>query len=115
MTNHNLSIDDYFNHLAEEHRPRLRFDGRTENDWAAWREELLPAAVGSLGSMPPSVTPDPQVVAEWREGGLVKQRVLFTVERGLSAAAYYSGSRTCPFRCPPSSAATAMGRSARKR
>ncbi len=85
---HNLSINTYFRTLARQHRPRYRFDGTTPLDFARWREALLPEVKASLGRMPRKVPLDAELKAEWREDGLIKQRVLFAVEEGLSAAAY---------------------------
>jgi len=38
--------------------------------------------------MPPKVPLNPEIQAEWTEGGLLKQQVIFDVEDGLSAVAY---------------------------
>jgi len=83
----NLSINAYFRDLAARHAPRHRFSGATRQDWQSWRQQLLPVLKQSLGRMPRKVPINPEVVAEWREEGLIKQRVLFDVEEGLSAAA----------------------------
>jgi dienelactone hydrolase len=84
----NLSVDEYFKRLALRHRPRLRFAGKSKSDWEKWRAELLPAVKGSLGKMPAKVPLNPRVSAEWRDDGLIKQRVILDVEEGLSAVAY---------------------------
>ncbi|MBN1942210.1 MAG: prolyl oligopeptidase family serine peptidase [Phycisphaerae bacterium] len=83
----NMSINAYFNRLAAKHTPRFRFAGSTKRDWQSWREQLHPNVLASLGKMPSKVPLNPQVVAEWTEDGLVKQRVWLDVEDGLSAAA----------------------------
>ena len=84
----NLSIDAHFNRLAEQHRPQFRFDGTTKSAWMKWREALAPAVVQSLGSLPAKVPLHPEVLAEWNEDGLVKQKIVLDVEEGLSATAY---------------------------
>ena len=81
----NLSLNSHFRSKAAKHRPRLRYDGR---DFGRWQSELLAAARATLGRMPEKVPLNPQVQAEWREDGLIKQRVIFDVEQGLSAVAY---------------------------
>ncbi|MGB7160908.1 MAG: alpha/beta hydrolase family protein, partial [Tepidisphaeraceae bacterium] len=81
----NLSINAYFRTTAERHVPRYRYAGQ---DFARWQAELLPAVRATLGRMPDRVPLNAQVQAEWREGGLVKQRVIFDVEEGLAAVAY---------------------------
>jgi len=84
----NLSVDAYFRNLAAGHRPEYRFAGSTNKDWQEWRGKLLPAVKATLGRMPEKVPLNPQVQAEWRDDGLIKQRVVFDVEAGLSAVAY---------------------------
>src|SRR5688572_18354443 len=81
----NLSINAHFRALAAKHQPRFRFDGR---DFAAWQQQLLAALRASLGVMPKKVPLNAEIVAEWREDDLIKQRVIFDVEDGLSATAY---------------------------
>jgi dienelactone hydrolase len=84
----NLSIDTYFNRLAEKHRPQFRFNGTTKSDWLKWRETLAPAVVHSLGRLPEKVPLRAEILAEWNEHGLLKQKIVFDVEEGLSANAY---------------------------
>ena len=84
----NLSIDAYFNRLAEKHRPQFRFDGATKSDWLKWREAPAPAVMQSLGTLPAKVPLRPEILAEWTEDELVKQKIVFDVEEGLSANAY---------------------------
>jgi dienelactone hydrolase len=82
----NLSVNAYFLETAARHVPRYRF--APGMDFARWRDELLPAVRATLGRMPKGVPLNPHVQAEWREHGLIKQRVVFDVEEGLSAVAY---------------------------
>jgi dienelactone hydrolase len=82
----NLSVNAYFLETAARHVPRYRF--APGMDFDRWREELLPAVRATLGRMPERVPLNAQVQAEWREHGLIKQRVVFDVEPGLSAIAY---------------------------
>jgi dienelactone hydrolase len=81
----NLSINKYFRATAERHCPRFRYRGQP---FETWHPQLLSAARATLGRMPEKVALNPQVQAEWREDGLIKQRVIFDVEEGLSAVAY---------------------------
>jgi len=80
----NLSIDQYLNAKAASHRPRFRFAGKTKQDWKRWRTGLLPAAVQTLGTMPTKVPLRSELICEWTEDGLIKQRIVFDVEPGLS-------------------------------
>jgi dienelactone hydrolase len=83
----NFSLDVFFNGLAKS-APRYRFNGGTRDEWTSWREQLLPQALASLGPMPATVPLAPEVEAEWRDDGLIKQRVIFDVESGLSVRGY---------------------------
>src|SRR5688572_9996849 len=83
----NLSVNAYFRDLAERHVPRYRF-GADTTDFARWQSGLLPAVRATLGRMPQPVPLNAHVQAEWREQGLIKQRVVLDVEEGLSAVAY---------------------------
>ena len=84
----NLSINAYFRQLAAKHCPKHRFTGKSKEDWQQWRQELLPAVKASLGRIPTKVEPNPEILAEWEQDGLTKQRIVFDVEQGLSATAY---------------------------
>jgi dienelactone hydrolase len=86
--NRNLSVNAYFRHLASRHVPKFRFAGKSRKDWQAWRDQLLPAVVATLGKMPQKVPLNPEVQVEWVEDGLVKQKIVFDVEDGLSATAF---------------------------
>ena len=82
----NLSINAHFRSRAAKHVPRYRFaPGR---DFGCWQHELLAAARATLGRMPDKVPLNAEIQAEWREDGLIKQRVIFDVEQGLSVVAY---------------------------
>jgi len=86
--NRNLSTGLHFMKLAAENPPAYRFAGSTAGDWKAWRDALLPKVKASLGKMPEKVPLNPETLAEWTEDGLVKQRIVFDVEDGLSVVAY---------------------------
>src|ERR1051325_2888399 len=84
----NLSVNQYFIRRGEKHAPRLRFAGKSKADFDKWHAELHPAAIASLGVLPKKVPLNPQILAEWREDGLIKQRIVFDVEEGMSAVGY---------------------------
>ena len=86
--NRNLSVNAYFRALSKKHLPQFRFNGSSRSDWENWQEKLLPKVKASLGLMPEKVPLDPEIIAEWTEDGLIKQKVIFDVEDGLSATAY---------------------------
>ncbi|MCG3150618.1 MAG: hypothetical protein PCFJNLEI_04106 [Verrucomicrobiae bacterium] len=85
--NRNLSIDQHFNRRAAHHKPKHRFAGNNRADWKRWRAALHPAVVKSLGPFPAKVPLRPEILCEWRADGLLKQRIIFDVEAGLSATA----------------------------
>ncbi len=87
-TARNLSVNRYWLERAREHTPRFRFGESTQAHWRQWHDELLPAVKATMGSLPRNVPLNPEVQAEWRHEGLIKQRVIFDVEAGLSAVAY---------------------------
>jgi len=81
----NLSIDQHFNAIAARHKPQYRFAGKTPADWKRWRAALHPAVLKTLGTRPTKVPLRPEILCEWREDGLIKQRLVIDVEAGLSA------------------------------
>jgi len=83
----NLSTLENYLSIVKEHVPIHHFAGTTKDDWAKWKAELLPAAHASLGKMPRKVPLNPEIIAEWKADGLIKQRVIFNVEENLSAIA----------------------------
>lgn len=88
MSDRNLSINRHFNALAAAHQPRYRFQGGGREDWQRWASQLRAELLASLGQMPPRVPLNPQILVEWREDGVIKQRLIFDVEAGLSVTAY---------------------------
>jgi len=85
--NRNFSINRYFDRIGATHRPRYRFAGTTQQQFEAWQSQLLPKVLATLGRMPPKVSLNPQIEKEWRQDGLIKQRIVFDVEEDLSVAA----------------------------
>lgn len=88
MLTRNLSINQHFRNLAQKRLPKYRFCGITNAQWRQWRETLCAEVMASLGSMPTPVPLNPEIVAEWEEDGLLKQRVWLDVEEGLSVTAW---------------------------
>ena len=78
------SIHEHFVRQALAHRPTYRFDGKTQEQWRAWSAALRPQVLDTLGRLPDKIPPRPQVVAEWHADGLIKQKLCFEVEPGLS-------------------------------
>src|SRR5262245_24324040 len=83
----NFSINRYFENVGKKHRPRYRFAGTTRADFDQWHAALHPQVVATLGRMPAIVPLNPEIEAEWTEDNLLKQRIVFDVEEGLSVTA----------------------------
>ena len=85
MTTRNLSPQQMFIELAKEHQPEYRFSGRGSQDFTAWKMNTLPKVLATLGESPPAVDANPEMIAEWEDKGLVKQRWIIDVQKHLSA------------------------------
>lgn len=75
-----------FTQLALEHTPVCQFDGETERDFDIWKAQTLPRVKATLGDWPERVDPDPELIAEWKQDGLRKQRWLIDVGKHISAS-----------------------------
>ena len=71
--------------LAENHTPAYRFTGKNPADFEAWKAEALPEVLATLGDFPATVDPNPQLLAEWEDRGLIRQRWIIDVQPYLSA------------------------------
>lgn len=85
MTDRNLSPYVYFERLAASHKPRHAFKGTTKAQFSTWKRTLAPKVLATLGDWPKKVPPHPQLLAEWSEHGLIKQRWVIDVQPGLAA------------------------------
>ena len=82
----NLSPQQMFIKTALEHKPSCRFTGRTPAAFTAWKKKVKPLVLATLGRFPERVAPEPELVSEWVEDGLHKQRWLIEVQPYLSAS-----------------------------
>ncbi|MBN1877198.1 MAG: prolyl oligopeptidase family serine peptidase [Anaerolineae bacterium] len=85
MTIRNLSPQQMFIALAREHRPLYRFEGETRESFIDWKQTALPKVLATLGDFPAPVPSNPQLLAEWVDGGLRRQRWIIDVQPYLSA------------------------------
>jgi hypothetical protein len=85
MTIRNLSPNQMFVEMAKAHQPQYRFNGTTPADFSTWKAEALPKVLATLGDAPPKVDPDPELLAEWEERDLIRQRWIIDVQPYLSA------------------------------
>ena len=74
-----------FIQLADEHVPRFRFAGDSRAEFETWKKAALPQVKATLGDFPQKVAPNPELQAEWRHDGLLKQRWILDVSRHISA------------------------------
>lgn len=86
MTNRNLSPQQMFIRLAQELTPKHRFAAGDAGAFAAWKQQALPEVLATLGANPERVPLNPELVAEWEQDGLRKQRWLIDVSKHASAA-----------------------------
>lgn len=80
----NLSPQAMFEKLASEHKPLCRFDA-TKQGFPAWKKNTWPKVLGTLGDFPRRVPLNPELLAEWDEDGLRKQRWIIDVGRHIAA------------------------------
>jgi cephalosporin-C deacetylase-like acetyl esterase len=83
----NLSTVSYFDLIAQDFEPKYRFKGQNKNDFAAWKQELLPQLQQLLGPMPESVELNPEIMWEVEVDGLIQRKVLLDVEKHMSMTA----------------------------
>jgi dienelactone hydrolase len=74
-----------FIQLARAHRPECRFTGRDRQAFAAWKKKTLPRVLALLGAGPPRAAAHPELLAQWEEKGIVRQRWIIDVQKHLSA------------------------------
>lgn len=86
MSIRNQSPQHMFFQMALEHKPSHVFNGKTPDDFAAWKEETLPKVIATLGDFPGEVPLNPMFMAEWEHDGLRKQRWLIDVGPHISAS-----------------------------
>lgn len=85
MNERNLSPQQMFVELVREHRPKYRFTGESRRDFQAWKKKALPQVLATLGDPPPPAPANPELITQWEEKGLIRQRWYIDVQRHLSA------------------------------
>jgi len=86
MPNRNLNPHVMFQRMAADHRPRAAFKATDAEGFNAWKEETWGKVFACLGDFPEAVDPNPELVCEWNEKGLKRQRWLIDVHEHLSAS-----------------------------
>ena len=83
MSSRNLSPQQMFIAMANEHQPECKFS--TEQDFAEWKSNTLPKVLKTLGDFPEQVPLNPELLAEWEHEGLKKQKWVIDVAKHISA------------------------------
>ncbi len=83
MSIRNLSPQKMFHELALEHVPQYRFSDGT--DFKSWKSAALPKVKATVGDFPERVPLNPQLLVEWEQDGLLKQRWIIDVGKFISA------------------------------
>ncbi len=84
MSKRHFSMQEYWNRLAEENPPSLRFQGSTLAEWKVWHEQALRQLQALLGKLPQCVPLNAQVEYSAEEKDFTRQRVVFDVDAYLS-------------------------------
>ena len=84
MAERNFSMVEYLNRRAEDWQPTLAFSSKTPGDWSLWQAEALERLRQLLGEYPESVDMNAEVVHSVERDGLVRERVVFDSESGMS-------------------------------
>ena len=85
MSFRNLSPHQMFELMALEHVPSQKFSAETPEEFSRWKDETLPLVIGTLGTLPEAVPLNPQLLAEWQDNGLRRQKWLIDVGHHISA------------------------------
>jgi hypothetical protein len=81
----NLSPQEMFYRLAQEHKPDFHFAGKNKKDFGIWKSVALPEVIKTLGAFPENVPLNPELLVEWEHDSLIKQRWMIDVGRHISA------------------------------
>lgn len=84
MISRNLSPQRMFTQLALGYKPQYAFE-RAGMAFDEWKRELFPKVMATLGDFPKRVPLNPQMMAEWEQDVVRKQRWLIDVGEYISA------------------------------
>ena len=82
--NRNFSMNNFWMTRYGEWAPELTFSGNGTDDWSAWRDKSIKVLGAIMGSPPSIIDPHPEIEYSIRDDGLMRERVVFDVELGLS-------------------------------
>ncbi len=85
MTVRNLSPQQMFIDLVRDHTPEHHFTASNKRQFQSWKRRTLPKVLATLGDFPAPVPGKAELLAEWEEKGLRRQRWIIDVQEHLSA------------------------------
>ena len=77
-----------FEKMAFSHTPEAKFRATTRSEFEHWKRSTLPRVMATLGDAPERVPLNPQLLAEWTEADLRRQKWLIDVGPYISATLY---------------------------
>jgi len=80
----NFSMQAYWEKISESRTPLLKFRGKNQADWRAWRRKALPRYMELLGDFPGPVPLNATVESSVEDGDLIRERVVFNSEDFMS-------------------------------
>jgi dienelactone hydrolase len=80
----NFSMKAYWDRIAEDWVPLLKFKGKTKADWDSWRKRARAKYMELLGSFPKKVPLQAEVESSVEDGDLIRERVVFNSEEFMS-------------------------------
>lgn len=84
----NLSPQEMFVQMALNHEPEEQFKGESYDDFTSWKERVYPKVISTLGIFPEKVDLNPELLAEWEQDGLRKQKWVIDVGKNIAATFY---------------------------
>ncbi|MAX25971.1 MAG: hypothetical protein CMJ19_15855 [Phycisphaeraceae bacterium] len=81
----NLDPRQFFIQQSQANRPKHSFATNPTQDFSQWKIHALPEVLKTLGNTPTSCPANPQLISQWQEDQLIKERWLIDVQDGLSA------------------------------
>lgn len=84
MTDRNFSMQRYWEKVAEDWTPLLKFKGRSKKDWEKWHKKAYAKFVELLGFFPEKTKLEAVVESSVVDGDLIRERVVFNSEAFMS-------------------------------
>lgn len=84
MKQRNFSMQVYWEKIAENWEPLLKFKGTSQKDWEKWQKEAYTKFVELLGPFPDPTSLEAEVESSVEDGELIRERVVFNSEEFMS-------------------------------